>query len=80
MTTTDEIMSQVPTKLRPKVAEAINTRARAAKNYEAYMTETRQFRAHLRSLHHRHGMSKALLARVFGIGPTRVRQIVEGRG
>ena len=80
MTTTDEIMSQVPPKLRPKVAEAVNTRARATKAYDVYMAETRQFRAHLRSLHHRHGMSKAQLSRVFGIGPTRVRQIVEGKG
>ena len=74
--TYDELLMALDPKIRPAVAKARNTQLRARKAQETWYTESREFRAHIRSLHHRHGMSKAEIGRVLGISKTRVSQLL----
>ena len=75
----DELLMALDPKVRPAVAKARNSQIRARKHQEAWYAEVKELRAHIRGLRHRWGLSRAEIARVMDLSPTRIDQLTGKR-
>lgn len=75
----DKLLNEVPVRHREKVAEVVNLKARKDRSYDVYIADARMFRAGVRSLVLRHGLSKRMVGKLLGLGATRIGNIVEGK-
>ncbi len=77
--TLDEQLMALPQYARPTAAAARNAAIRVREHRENMLTESKKLKAHVRTLHNRHGVSKYRIALLLEVSETRISDIIHGK-